>query len=98
MTTESKWHGTTYGYSGRLCRCPFCSEAVSKYSRTIRERRRTQRVEVDGKIVHLQAPHGTNGGYVNWLCRCHKCTEAHSTYQSAWRRKQRTKHGLRRNP
>ena len=33
-----------------------------------------QRVMVDGKMVHPDAPHGTITGYSSYSCRCPKCS------------------------
>jgi hypothetical protein len=45
-------------------------------------RRYTERVMVDGRWVHPDAPHDTCGGYTNWGCRCVPCTVAFTEEQA----------------
>jgi len=54
-----------------------------------RDRRRTERVMVDGRWVHPDAPHGRSSSYKNWGCQCGPCTEAHRVYQRELRAKRR---------
>lgn len=39
-------------------------------------RRQAERVFLDGRWVHPEAPHGEKSGYVHWACRCVPCTVA----------------------
>jgi len=39
-------------------------------------RRLSERVFIDGRWVHPEAPHGEKSGYVHWGCRCDPCVFA----------------------
>lgn len=58
------------------------SERVRSYQRA----RLAERIEVDGVLVHPNAPHGTVSGYNYWGCRCLSCSTAWSDYQALRRR------------
>lgn len=52
------------------------------------ERRRlkaAQRVLIDGRLVHPDAPHGTASSYANFMCRCEPCTDAQAAQIKSWR-------------
>lgn len=62
-----------------------------------REARYARRVEIDGRLVAVDAPqHGKPGTYCNWGCRCEPCTDAHRVY-TAQKREQRKRHRRRLN-
>jgi len=42
-----------------------------------RERRYSERVLIDGRLVYPGANHGTNSAYHSWGCRCIPCCDAH---------------------
>lgn len=52
-----------------------------------RTRRRAERVDVGGRLVHPSAevPHGTETGYTEWSCHCAPCTTAHAAKLAAYR-------------
>jgi hypothetical protein len=43
-----------------------------------RERRKTERVLVNGQLIHQDAPHGTDTGYTEYRCECDPCKAAHA--------------------
>jgi hypothetical protein len=45
-----------------------------------REKRRAERVLIDGLWVHPNAPHGKLHAYTNWTCRCTPCGNAMKDY------------------
>lgn len=49
----------------------------------IRDRRMAERVNVDGRWVHPDAPHGKTSGYTHWGCRCPLCGGAQADYKAA---------------
>jgi len=51
--------------------------------------RRAERVEIDGRLVHPDAPHGTSPGYSAWACRCRPCTAAHTKANMASRERRK---------
>lgn len=56
-----------------------------------------KRVEIDGRLVAVEAPrHGVTSSYGNWGCRCVPCTEAHRVYTTQSRNK-RKQQRVRRN-
>jgi len=54
-----------------------------------REQRRSDRVMVDGRLVHPgeKVPHGTETGYTEWGCQCEPCTGAHAQTLAGYRAK-----------
>lgn len=64
--------GTAYSYR-QGCRCERCSEANADYRRGLRTTRMSQRVMVNGRWVHPQAPHGTPTAVQTYGCRCDVC-------------------------
>lgn len=54
-----------------------------------RESRRAERIMVEGRWVHPDAPHGEPSSYKNWCCRCVPCGEAHRVEQRARRARKR---------
>lgn len=72
-------HGSSNGYTSYGCRCEACTEAASARSYRSTKARSltlsTQRVEIDGRMIHPNAPHGTNSGYKIYLCRCDTCRD-----------------------
>lgn len=70
-------HGTTSRYQSG-CRCSECTEATKRYMQYRRDLRRSERVLVDGVMVHPDATHGTESGYQNHICRCRPCVDAHN--------------------
>lgn len=52
------------------------STEASLAERSRRERRRAERVMVDGRLVHPGAPHGEPRSQKNWGCQCVPCSEA----------------------
>lgn len=64
-----------------------------------RTRRKGERIEIDGRMVHPDAKHGTLTGYSEHICRCPPCTEANS--EAASRRYKTRRDGtpdMRRRP
>jgi hypothetical protein len=53
--------------------------AVDKHTKwqQARQRRYSERVLIDGRLVYPGANHGTNSAYHSWGCRCIPCCEAH---------------------
>jgi len=43
-----------------------------------RQKRRSQRNLIDGRLVHPDAPHGTDTGYIDYGCQCVPCSAAHA--------------------
>lgn len=54
------------------------STEASLAERDRRERRRAERVMVDGRLVHPDAPHGEPRAQKNWSCQCLPCTDANA--------------------
>lgn len=54
-----------------------------------RARRLAERIEVDGRLIHEDAPHGTNLAYTEFGCRCEPCTGAHAAKLRSDRDKKR---------
>ncbi|MDF2969263.1 MAG: hypothetical protein K0Q93_3041 [Nocardioidaceae bacterium] len=73
MRAEVFRHGTVTCYR-KGCRCDSCKAIHLGEQRAIRQRRRAERVEVDGALVHPSAKHGTASGYGYFACRCPACT------------------------
>jgi hypothetical protein len=48
-----------------------------KSAKRRREYLRSQRIEVDGVLVHPDAPHGTRGGYEQYGCHCLPCMDGY---------------------
>jgi hypothetical protein len=53
----------------------------------LKERRMAERVKVNDRLVHPDAPHGTPSGYDHWWCRCMPCTQERAIRAAAQRRK-----------
>ena len=51
-----------------------------------RASRWAERILVDGRMVHPDAPHGTTTGYAHWGCRCIPCGDAQSLYKAMAKR------------
>lgn len=66
-------------------RCRECRDAHAVYVRSMRDRRRAERTEVDGRLVHPDATHGTRSGYEYHGCRCVDCTAANTNAHKKWR-------------
>lgn len=52
-----------------------------------REQRRAQRVMVDGRLIHQDAPHGTDFAYTDYGCHCKPCQLAHAAALAETRRR-----------
>jgi hypothetical protein len=76
--------GTAAEYR-RGCRCPACRKAIAEHQKAARHKRRAERRETGGRLIHPRARHGTLGGYDHYGCRCGECSEA----ERAWRRAHR---------
>ena len=64
--------GGRYHYSG--CYCEACGNPTSNQKQAESQRRRKEnRVLVDGRLVHPDAPHGYESGYQGFGCRCLEC-------------------------
>jgi hypothetical protein len=50
----------------------------SKVSKATYFRNKEQRININGRLVHPNAPHGTVRGYRNWTCRCDLYCKARS--------------------
>jgi hypothetical protein len=59
--------------------------AVSQAS--LRQRRRAERILIDGRLVHPDAPHGRPVGYRHWGCQCELCSTARALHSADLRRK-----------
>lgn len=46
--------------------------------RALVERRRAERVLIDGRLVHPRCEHGKNSSYIGYTCRCVPCERAHA--------------------
>jgi hypothetical protein len=56
--------------------------------RAMKKRRDAQLVEIDGRMVAVEAPHhGDRNIYNGWLCRCVPCTEANRVWCAEDRRR-----------
>lgn len=53
--------------------------------RALRKRRHSERVRIDGRWVHPDAPHGTPHGRVSYGCRCEECRGVGTRDQAARR-------------
>lgn len=53
----------------------------------LKQRRMAERVLVDGRWVHPDAPHGTSSGYDHWWCRCMPCSGARAVRAAEQRRR-----------
>ncbi|WP_143545774.1 hypothetical protein [Rhodococcus sp. 14-2470-1a] len=84
-------HGTTAEYEFG-CRCAKCKNAIRVSVADRRERRRRERVNIDGRLVHPRAKHGQNSGYHNFGCRCQPCVDAHT----AMKRQERARAAARK--
>lgn len=63
-------------------------EAVVRTTTTQRRAyRRGERIEVDGRMVHPEAPHGTDLGYTDYCCECGPCKAAHTAKLAEYRAK-----------
>lgn len=52
----------------------------------LKQRRMAERVLIDGRWVHPDAPHGSASGYDHWWCRCVPCSQARAVRAAEWRR------------
>ncbi len=75
---------------------PTEGQRKASYYREVKERRRGERVEIDGRLVHPKAPHGTGNGYRWYLCRCEPCAEAGRKESAAKYEKQRQRQLIKR--
>jgi hypothetical protein len=55
---------------------------------SVRLRRAAERVLVDGRMVHPDAPHGEMSGYKHWCCRCEPGSTVYSIHCAARRRRE----------
>jgi hypothetical protein len=46
--------------------------------RAAMDRRRAERVLIDGRLVHPRCVHGKNSSYTGYGCQCEPCSEAHT--------------------
>jgi hypothetical protein len=56
-----------------------------------RERRKTERVLVNGQLIHPDAPHGTDTGYTEYRCECDPCQAAHAAKLAQYRANKRAR-------
>ncbi len=82
-------HGTPSAYSYHGCRCTRCCTHNTRRCTRNRLTRIAERVEIDGRSVHPNAPHGTDNGYLNYYCRCEPCAAAGSKRNAAGRERRR---------
>jgi len=52
-----------------------------------RAKRKAERIEVDGRLIHPDAPHGTDYAYTDFGCHCVPCSAAHAKALADTRRK-----------
>lgn len=79
-------HGAS-GYTNIGCRCDVCVTGHRAQVAAERRRRRAERVQIDGRLVAVNAPtHGTASTYSNHGCRCAPCTAASTEYARTQRR------------
>lgn len=62
-------------------------------SARMRARRKTERILVNGKLIHPNAPHGTLTGRTNYSCQCDLCNKENSLRS---RQYYRDNHGYRK--
>lgn len=58
-------------------------EEIRKRNLKYRNKHYAERILIDGKLVHPNAPHGTLGGYNYWGCKCEKCSECETEHKAA---------------
>jgi hypothetical protein len=59
-----------------------CTSAAQR-----RAKRRAERIEVDGRPFHPDAPHGTDYAYTDFGCHCTPCQAAHAAALAETRRR-----------
>jgi len=72
-------HGRASTYQNYGCRCVACTSAKTSAAARSRSVRYAQRLVVNGRVHHPNAPHGTVGAYNNYGCRCINCTYAQAS-------------------
>lgn len=78
-------HGTQSRYITGGCRCVPCTVAATEAHATRRIIRASERILVDGRLIHPGATHGNTSGYTYYSCRCHPCTATHSGRRVSFR-------------
>lgn len=78
LSTDSRHHGTAYGYGQRACRCEACRAAWNQdcKERSWKSGRRRPRAEYLADVRANPPPHGTESRYTARRCRCAECKEA----------------------
>lgn len=88
-TAVERWHGTSGGYNNHKCRCAPCTGAWRSTLAGLRQRRYSQRVSVDGVLIHPTATHGKYTSHSNYGCRCEPCASAWRDYLSGLKERRR---------
>lgn len=80
---EISWQTATDILSGRRKRAktelaPLSRQDKNERYRALVQKRRAERVLIDGRLVHPSCEHGKNSSYTGYGCQCTPCSEAHT--------------------